>query len=131
MTVENFRNVVNTGGERYRDLLCKMHVFNSNVVGSNSYFYGKRKELESLIEAHGMPTCWFTLSAADNHWHDLHNMLYNTSSINSTTSYSEMTEKEKTRFRVSMINRYQHLVDQFFYTRVQFILEAYLSLKII
>ena len=122
---------MNTGGERYRDLLRKMHVFNANVVGSNSYFYGKRKELESLIEAHGMPTCWFTLSAANNHWNDLHHILYNTSTINSSIPYTEMTEKQKTGFRVSMINRYQHLVDQSFYSRVQFFLEVFLSHKII
>eukprot|EP00978_Attheya_sp_CCMP212_P045446 scaffold346934_cov67-Attheya_sp.AAC.1 len=53
-----------------------MQKYNSNVTGSAAYFYKKRCELEALIDVKGMPTMWFTLSAADNHWVDLHTCMY-------------------------------------------------------
>jgi len=51
-----------------------MQAFNANSNGSPQYLYKSRKSLESLMEQLGMPTIWFTLSMADNHWHDLHSM---------------------------------------------------------
>ena len=37
-----------------------------------------------------------------------------------------MNEKEKTRFRVSMVLRHQHIVDEYFSTRVQQFMESFL-----
>ena len=45
---------VNNGGEELNDLLRKMHICNSNIVGYSSHFYKKQKELESLIECNGI-----------------------------------------------------------------------------
>ena len=95
-----------------------MHVYNANIVGSNSYFHKKRKELESLIEAHLMPTCWFTLSAADNHWNDLHKLIYE-------DDIKDMNEKQKLSFRVRIVNDFPHIVDEYFYTRVQSFLKSF------
>jgi hypothetical protein len=54
-------------------LMSWMRKFNSNITGSPAaYFYKKQAELEALIDAKGMPTMWFTLSAADNCWVNLH-----------------------------------------------------------
>ena len=53
-----------------------MHTYNSNTVGSNAYFYGKLRELETLMDQEDPCTIWYTLSAADNHWIYLHILLY-------------------------------------------------------
>ena len=53
-----------------------MQTYNSNIVGSNAYFNGKRCELEILLDQEDPCTIWYTLSAADNHWIDLHKLLY-------------------------------------------------------
>ena len=42
------------------------------MLGSDAYFSNARKDLEALMEGKGMPTLWFTFSAADNYWTDLH-----------------------------------------------------------
>ena len=42
-------------------------MYTSNIIDLNTYLYKKKKELESLFEAKGMPILWFTSSAADNH----------------------------------------------------------------
>ena len=58
-----------------------MQIFNSNIVGSNAYFYKHRRNLESLIECHGCPTAWYTMSAADSYWHDLRALLNSSAEI--------------------------------------------------
>ena len=72
-----------------------------------------------------MPTAWFTLSAADNYWSDLYKILFNVYTLRSTTSYLEMNEKQKLTFRVNIIQNYQHIVNQYFYSRVHLFLDAY------
>ena len=50
LTEEEFIEIVNEGGDRLEELARKMQKFNSNIVGSNAYFYKRRNELESLME---------------------------------------------------------------------------------
>ena len=52
-----------------------MQKHNINITGSNANFYTKRSELEALIDQKDLFTIWYTLSAAKNHWMDLHNFL--------------------------------------------------------
>eukprot|EP00978_Attheya_sp_CCMP212_P041091 scaffold231316_cov51-Attheya_sp.AAC.1 len=72
ITEDELRLLVEKNDDGLKQLISRMQKFNSNVTGSAAYFYKKRCELEALIDAKGMPTMWFTLSAADNHWVDLH-----------------------------------------------------------
>ena len=58
-----------------------MQTFNANIVGSNAYFWNKKKELEALMDQEGICTMWFTLSAADKHWVDLDRLLHGKGSI--------------------------------------------------
>ena len=73
---ELLRNILNENGDEFTMLLHRMQKFNSNIAGSNAYFYKRKIELEALIEQEGMPTSWFTLSAADNHWLDIIRIIY-------------------------------------------------------
>ena len=47
-----------------------------------------------------MPTCWFTLSAADNHWNDLHKLICEDDIKDRDSMYKDMNEKQKLSFRV-------------------------------
>ena len=67
LTKEALRSILNENGEDLEKLLSRMQKFNSNIVGSNAYFYKRRSELEGLMEQEGMPTTWFALSAADDY----------------------------------------------------------------
>jgi len=125
LTVEQLRDIVNNNGDEFQAIIRKMHVYNANILGSNSYFYKKRKELESLIEAKGMPTCWFTLSAADNHWNDLHELIYDDSITVRDTMYKDMNEKQKLSFRVRIVHEFPHIVDEYFLKRVNSFIQSF------
>ena len=55
-----------------RRVTSQMQMFNANILRSDSYFFKKKKEVEGMMQAQGLPTLWSTFSAADNHWLDLH-----------------------------------------------------------
>jgi len=39
LTKEALRSILNDNGEELKELLARMQKFNTNIVGSNSYFY--------------------------------------------------------------------------------------------
>ena len=53
-----------------------MQNFNANIVDSNTYLFNKKNKFEDLMDQEWLYTIWLTLSAADNHWVDLHKTLY-------------------------------------------------------
>ena len=53
-----------------------MQTYTSNILVSNTYFYTKRRELETLTNQEDPCTVVYTLSAVENHWVDLHRLLY-------------------------------------------------------
>ena len=125
---ENLRRIVCSRSDEYNELIRCMHVYNANIVGSNSYFFKRRKELEALMESKGMPTAWFTFSAADNHWHDLHKLVYSKDNVfYNDTAYNDLDELDKLRFRINTLRHYQHIVDKYFYKRTKAFLNAYFS----
>ena len=113
--------IVNDNGDRLKKLLSHMQKFNSNVTGSEAYFYKKRTELEALIDSKGMPTMWFTLSAADNHWIDLQQLMYGRD-----IGYPDMDDEEaKAKWRRKMTRENPHIVDAYFMKRTKLLLETY------
>ena len=71
LTEEDLTRIVRENGQEFEELLGRMTKYNANITGLNAYFYRKRSELEALMEQEGLPTIWFTFSAADTHWLDL------------------------------------------------------------
>ena len=67
LTEDLLQNILNEGGEELKKMLNYMKKFNSNIIGSNAYFFKCRSKLELLIEQEGMPTFWFALLATNNH----------------------------------------------------------------
>ena len=120
LTNDELLEMINRRGESYHELLGSMQSFNANINGSPQYLFGKRKLLETLIDQKGMPTMWFTLSMADNHWKDLHSMLHRNADgrpvpfpdfdgdVQAEASWKRRTVRDN-----------PHIVDQYFYMRVQ------------
>ena len=66
-----------------------MQIYNSNIVGSNVYFYKHQRNLESLIEYHWCPTVWYIVSATDNYCRGLHALL----NISDNIEYEDMDKE--------------------------------------
>ena len=66
LTNTELQRIVNRDGEELQEIVKNMQICNSNIVGSNVYFYKDRRNPESLIERHVCPTVGYTISAADN-----------------------------------------------------------------
>ena len=58
-----------------------MH-FGTTLRGTRSYWEKCRAELSDLLHQIGTPTIFFTLSAADMHWPDLHALMPRTEPSN-------------------------------------------------
>ena len=53
-------------------LFSKLSRYVANITGSDAYWYKAKEELKAIIQHAGPPTFFFTLSAADMHWPELH-----------------------------------------------------------
>ena len=89
------------------ELMAKMSRYVANVLGSNPYWHKVKEELKAVITSKGAPTMFFTFSAADMHWPDLHDLFSN-------DSKSENSSDER---RQNVISN-PHLVDWFFSQRL-------------
>ena len=74
-----------------------------------------------------MPTVWFTLSVADNHWNDIHILLYNTRCLSPEIGFMNMNESQETAFRVKMILKFQNLDYEYFLTRAKTFLGCFVG----
>jgi len=120
LTERELREVIAEGGERLNRLVGKMCRFNANITGGASWFYQRRIELEALMEQEGMCTWWYTLSAADNHWYDLHRIINGDMPVPTFSN-----EKEKFQHRQKMVLKNQHIVDAYFCERLQFLMKSF------
>jgi Helitron helicase-like domain at N-terminus/PIF1-like helicase len=123
MNIDELNSFIARGDlEGVRAITGNMQMFSANILGSDAYFSKKRRELESLMQQKGMPTMWFTLSAADNHWPDLHELAGPGGGPATATG-----EQEKAAWRRSWVRRNPHIVDSYFQERAKCFLETYLG----
>ena len=66
---------------RIKKMVNRMQTFNSNSVGSNVYFYTKRRGLDTLMDQEDLCVIFYTLSVVKNHWMDLRRLLYSNKSL--------------------------------------------------
>ena len=76
------------------------------------------------MEQEGMCSMWFTLSAADNHWLDLHQLIYG-----NTTLPRFDTELLSAQWKRKLVRENQHIVDAYFYDRVKMLLATFFGKK--
>jgi hypothetical protein len=122
MTSGQLRELVNDPA-RHTELMqvvSLMQSYNANINGSDSYLVKSRQRLECLIAQDGMPTFYFTFTAADNHWADLHKH-FNVDD----TEYAGLNESEKAKLHRKMVRDNPHMVDHYFHLRVKLLLNKW------
>ena len=70
LTLQQLKNMVDTSASE--QLLSRLHKYVSKVQGTKQYWYQRSLELKALIQTKGAPTFFWTVSAADTYWPELH-----------------------------------------------------------
>ena len=87
--------------------MSKLSRYVGNITGSPSYWFKTCEDLKAIISQKGAPTIFFTLSAADMHWPELHSLFY------------MHPHDISTRERMENVPSYPHLVDWYFTKRIE------------
>ncbi|KAJ1518827.1 hypothetical protein ONE63_011559 [Megalurothrips usitatus] len=115
MTVADLRKEF----EENPTIMKQIMYYNSNLRGTRSYWHARGKELLAMVEQLGLPTLFFTLSAADLHWPDLFHFLAPGEDPKTMTS----TRRRK------LVEENPSKVDEFFTLRGQTFIEKVLKKK--
>ena len=73
LTTEELRQMV--GQMTANHLMNRVQHYVAKIQGAKQYWYQRYKELKAFITQKGAPTFFFTVSAADNYWPDLHRLV--------------------------------------------------------
>ena len=119
LTKAELREIVQGSGEAFQSLMGRMHSYLANIFGSPAYLYKARKELEALMDQEVVCSIWFSFFAADQQWFDLHQHL----SLKNEIEFE--SEKEAAKFWRRMAANNPHLVDAFFFKRIQTMIETF------
>ena len=76
----------------------------AKIQGTKQYWYQRYQELKALITQKGAPTFFFTFSATDNYWPDLHRLL--------------QEPNNATLIRIRAVIDHPHLKDSYFVSRL-------------
>jgi ATP-dependent DNA helicase PIF1 len=100
-----------------------MH-FGSSLRGTRAYWTKCRTELTDMITQLGCPTLFFTLSAADTKWPDLHNVMPRNENSHGSNQH---------RIKIENVIRYPHIVAMFMHHRFNIfreeVIQKYLGAK--
>ena len=122
-TIQQYLDEANNGDRsNLQKLISQMGTYVANINGSPSYLQKSKKELEALMSQCGMPTLWFSFSAAENFWTDMHRFL--------DPSYDERDDEftsleEKFQFYRKRIRENPHLVELFFFERFKTLIKHF------
>ena len=75
LTVEQLKQMLQSNN--HSTLMSKLMHYAKNITGSNSYWHKAKEDLRATIAQVGPPTIFFTLSCAEYHWPEFHNLLSN------------------------------------------------------
>ena len=109
LTVDELRDMVGREGEAFSNRV--LH-YASSLRGTRQYWFKQRGQLISMVDTLGLPTIFFTHSAADLQWPELAQLIC---PEDSDTSVS----------RIKAVNNNPALADWFFYHRVQKFIDAF------
>ncbi len=73
LTIEALRDMVGTLNAQ--QLMNRLQRYAAKIQGSNQYWYQRYQELRALLEQKGSPTFFWTVSAADTYWPELHSLM--------------------------------------------------------
>ena len=104
LTIDDLKEMLQSNS--YDCLMSKLTHYAKNVTGTNAYWNRAKDDLKAIITQVGAPTIFWTLSCADFHWPEFHNLL----NSNPTTTDSDR--------RGNVIDN-PHLLDWFFTERTE------------
>ena len=103
LTTEELRQMV--GQVSANQLMNRLQRYVAKIQGAKQYWYQRYQELKALITQNEAPNFFFTFSAADNYWPDLHRLLQEPN--NATPS-----------IRIKAVIDNPHLTDSYFVSRL-------------
>ena len=115
-SIDEMKEMISEGKSKFID---QVQYFSQNVIGSTSYWYNKKCELQTWIshhveQGHGPPQFFITLSCAEYHWADIKKL------IKERNKYcTEMHIEENITNIVEMVNKYSIVVQEYFQIRVE------------
>ena len=104
LTTEELREMVQQMSAQ--QLMNRLQRYVAKIQGTRQYWHQRYQELKALITQKGAPTFFFTFSAADNYWPDLHRLL-------------QEPEDPTPSIRIKAVIDHPHLTDSYFVTRLE------------
>ena len=114
LMVEELRERLNSEGRE--TFLKSLHRHVDWMPGLTPFWERNRRQLVQMIDQLGSPHLFFTLSAADLHWPDLHRIIEQQKVIATGTEPFDITtlgEKERLDRCVNNLTEYPHIVASF------------------
>ena len=105
LTVDELREMAENSDTTV--FMSKISRYVGNIAGTDVHWYKVREDLKAIINHVGAPTLFFTLSSADMHWPELHDLFQ-------MTTHNTSSEER----RMNVINN-PHIVDWFFTQRLE------------
>ena len=103
LTIDELQTMLISG--TYSQIMSKLMHYAKNISGTNVYWNQVKQELRAIINQVGSPTIFWTLSCADFHWPEFH-QLFSTDNLSNE------------QIRQNVINN-PHILDWFFTERTE------------
>ena len=103
LTLDELQTMLTSG--TYSEIMSKLMHYAKNISGTNAYWNQVKQELRAIINQVGSPTIFWTLSCADFHWPEFH-QLFSTDNLSNE------------QIRQNVINN-PHILDWFFTERTE------------
>ena len=120
LTVEDLRRRLDSGEKGA--LIQSIQRSIDWIPGLSPYWHRNRMQLVSMIEQLGCPHLFFTLSAADLHWPDLHRLIEEQRAValgGPPLDLNQLNENARYDRRIDNLTKYPHIVASFLQARVQ------------
>ena len=109
LSLDELRSMIDCGGEQFSKRV--MH-YASSLRGTKQYWFKQRSRLIAMVDMLGMPTVFFTHSAADNQWPELARLICT-------------DNPESSSSRCTAVNQNPAIADWLFYERISKFVEAF------
>ncbi len=101
LSLEDLKEMISSGG---KELSKRVLHYATSLRGTKQFWFKQRSRLISMIDCLGMPTVFFTHSAADNQWPELARLI--------------AENPDESSSRSSAVNNNPAIADWFFYERI-------------
>ena len=110
LSVDALRDMVGREGETFSNRVLR---YASSLRGTKQYWFRQRNQLMAMVDTLGLPTLFFTHSAADHHWPELARVICSDADSHSRSA------------RSSAVVESPAIADWFFFHRIQMFIDAF------